>query len=69
MRDKNEIITNILKNDTYMPESGVYCNLVKALGLLTTNELQNLDLIITISRHDAVENARQVDTILQGAEA
>lgn len=64
MRDKNEIITNILRNDVYMPESGVYRNLVKALGRMTTNNLQNLDLIITLARHDAVKLARQVDEVL-----
>lgn len=63
-RTKSEIINQILDNSVYLPESGVYKNLVAALTKMSRVDLSNLHLLITLKRHDVVENAREVDAIL-----
>ena len=42
----------ILKNNTYMEESGLMKNLCKTLSKLSKNDLVNLDLIIQIKLRD-----------------
>ena len=45
---KMEIITDILENETYMPSSGVYKQLVIALNRLSISDLDNLRLIVKL---------------------
>ena len=48
--EKLELIRTILDNPVYVYESGLIQNLKKALLKLSLNDLQNLQLIISMSR-------------------
>ena len=46
-------INAILKNETYMEDSGLMRNLVKALSRVSKSNLVNLDLIIKLKCNEA----------------
>lgn len=43
---KKELVAKILKNDTYMPGSGMYADLKKQLLRLPKNSLLNLAILL-----------------------
>lgn len=56
---KHTMVTEILKNDVYMPDSGVWCRLYNRLMALSTSDLYNLKLIVDLKIQAAVEAATQ----------
>ena len=59
-------IHGILKNSTYLPESGLYRNLAAALEKLTADQLCNLDLIVSIKSDDAVAESKPAGVFIGG---
>lgn len=51
---KAEVIRVILSNSTYMPDSGLYVQLKTRLLKWSQGDLENLRLVLSIQRDDAV---------------
>lgn len=46
--DKQEVIARILKQDVYLPASGMIRQLTKSLSRLSPSDLENLELIFAL---------------------
>ncbi len=54
MSTKDTIITQILSQDSYGPESGLYKNTYKALEKLTLEQLSGLKVLMDMKVADAI---------------
>lgn len=61
---KVEVITRILKNETYTQDSEAYSRVFRALMKLSLNDLKNLELILIFRISESNDLCRQVDKIL-----
>ena len=43
---KHTLVTEILDNGTYTPESGIWCRLYNRLMLMSVDDLKNLRMIV-----------------------
>jgi hypothetical protein len=46
--DVDELIADVLRNETYLPESGLYANLAKSLRCLPVGRLRDLAMIVRL---------------------
>lgn len=64
MRTKFEIIQAILKQEFYLPESGTYQKVSKGLEKLSYEELESLNLLLTLRITESNDLAVKVHDIL-----
>jgi hypothetical protein len=57
---KASYVHDILKNDTYMPDSGLYQRLFKALLEIPGDDLCNLSLIVAIKTGDDFKTHKDI---------
>ncbi len=51
-RKKAEVITTILKNDTYLPDSGMYKLAASALAKMSLMQLESLNTILVFKQNE-----------------